>query len=32
MHQHIWSLINDNFEEDSAEYQQFVQEVEDKGF
>ena len=32
MRQHIRSLISDNFEEDSPEYQQFVQEVEDKGF
>ena len=32
MRHHIRSLISDNFDEGSAEYDAFVQEVEDQGF
>ena len=32
MRQHIWALINENFEEGSEEYTAFVEEVEEKGF
>jgi hypothetical protein len=32
LRQHIRALIDDNFDQDSPEYEEFVKEVEEKGF